>query len=93
LFGTILKFKLDHNYQKKNKKNSLIIRQNAKPNQIYIFVIDYAPNFHIHGFVNSSNILDNKNYLTDFGLDRPKVYSVPIDELTPIKILKNGEWN
>jgi hypothetical protein len=37
--------------------------------------------------------LNNKNYLTDFGLDRPKVYSVPIEELTPIKILKNGEWN
>ena len=88
-----IKIQVRSQLPKKNKKNSLIIRQNAKPNQIYIFVIDYAPNFHIHGFVNSSNILNNKNYLTDFGLDRPKVYSVPIDELTPIKILKNGEWN
>jgi hypothetical protein len=26
-------------------------------------------------------------------LDRPKVYSVPIEELTPIKILKDGAWN
>ena len=78
---------------KVKNQNSLIIRSNAKKGEFYIFVQDEAPHFIIKGFINSTVILDNKDYLTDFGLARPPCYSIPIDQLTPIFLLKDGGWN
>ena len=79
--------------KKIKNKNSLIIRPNAKKDEFYIYVQDEAPQFIIKGFINSTVILNDKKYLTDFGLDRPPCYSVPIDQLTPIFLLKDGGWN
>ena len=79
--------------KKIKNKNSLIIRPNAKKDEFYIYVLDEAPQFIIKGFINSTVILNDKKYLTDFGLDRPPCYSVPIDQLTPIFLLKDGGWN
>jgi len=74
--------------------NSLIIRKSSKAGEIYILVIDKAPIYEIHGFVNSSHVLNTEKYLTDFGItDRPKVHSLGLDKLTPIKFLKDGAWN
>ena len=77
------------------KNNSLIIRpKGSKPNEIYILVIDKAPIFEIHGFINSTHVLGTNRFLTDFGItDRPKVHSLGLDTLTPIKFLKDGAWN
>ncbi len=75
--------------------NSLIIRpKGSKQNEIYILVIDKTPIFEIHGFVNSTHVLGTDRFLTDFGIaDRPKVHSLSLDKLTPIKFLKDGAWN
>ena len=74
--------------------NSLIIRpKTAKENELYIFCQDQAPDFYIKGFINSSAILGKDKYLTDFGLNRDPCYSVPIEQLTPIFLLKDGTWN
>jgi len=76
------------------KHNSLIIRKGSKAGEIYILIIDKAPIYEIHGFVNSSHVLNTEKYLTDFGItDRPKVHSLGLDKLTPIKFLKDGAWN
>ena len=77
------------------KNNSLIIRpQGSKPGEIYILVIDKAPIFEIHGFVNSTYVLGSEKYLTDFNIaNRPKCHAIPINLLTPIDLLKNGAWN
>ena len=77
------------------KNNSLIIRpKGSKPNEIYILVIDKAPIYEIHGFINSSHVLGTKRFLTDFGIiNRPKVHSLGLETLTPIKFLKDGAWN
>ena len=88
-----LKIQVRSQIPKKNNKNSLIIRTSAKPKEIYIYVEDHAPLFLIKGFVNSSAILGTTEYLTDFNLKRPKCHAVPIDQLTPIFLLKDGSWN
>ena len=73
--------------------NSLIIRPKAKPNEFYILVIDEAPDFKILGFVNSTYVLGQDRFKTDFGLARPPCYSIPPDKLTPINLLKDSSWN
>ena len=78
---------------KVKNQNSLIITPNSKKDEFYIFVQDEAPKFIIKGFINSTVILQNKKYLTDFGLARPPCYSIPIDQLTPVFLLKDGGWN
>lgn len=80
--------------EKKNNNNSLIIRpQGVKPNQIYVFVLSKAPKFIIKGFISSNVVIGKEKYLTNFGLDRPKCWSVPLEILTPIFLLKDGNWN
>ena len=78
---------------KPNNKNSLIIRPKAKANEFYILVIDEAPNFKILGFVNSTYVLGQDRFKTDFGLARPPCYSIPPEKLTPINLLKDSSWN
>jgi len=79
--------------QLKKNNNTLIIRPKAKPNELYILVIDEAPKFKILGFVNSNYVLGQNKFKTNFGLDRPFCYSIPPEKLTPIYLLKNGTWN
>ena len=79
--------------QRSMNNNSLIIRPKAKPNEFYILVIDEAPNFKILGFVNSTYVLGQDRFKTDFGLARPPCYSIPPDKLTPINLLKDSSWN
>ena len=72
-------------------ENFLIIRQDSSANETYILVIDRCPIFEVVGYVNSNNVIGNKEYLTDFGYtDRPKVYSVPIANLISIENIFNG---
>ena len=79
---------------KRNNKNSLIIRpKGVKPNEIYVFILSKAPKFIIKGFINSSAVIGKENYLTDFNLARPKVWSVPLEILSPILLLKDGVCN
>nr|BAR27887.1 hypothetical protein [uncultured Mediterranean phage uvMED] len=73
--------------------NSLIIRPKAKPGELYILVIDKAPDFEILGFVNSTYVLGQEQWKTTFGLDRPFCYSIPPEKLTPINLLKDSSWN
>ena len=73
--------------------NSLIIRPKANCGELYALVIDEAPIFKILGFVNSTHVLGTEKFLTNFGLDRPACHSVPPEKLTPIFLLKNGQWN
>ena len=49
--------------------------------------------FQIKGFINSSAILGTTKFLTDFGLKRPKTHAIPIEQLTPIFLLKDGNYN
>jgi len=88
-----LKLQVRTQTKKVRNLNSLIIRPKAKKNELYIFVQDEAPKFQIKGFINSSTILGDNKYLTDFGLARPPCYSIPIEQLTPIFLLKDGSWN
>ena len=88
-----LKIQVRSQTPKRNNRNSLIIRTSAKPKEIYIYVEDHAPKFIIKGFINSSAILGTTEYLTDFNLKRPKCHSIPIEQLTPIFLLKDGGWN
>ena len=79
---------------KRNNKNSLIIRpKGVKPNEIYVFILSEAPKFIIKGFINSSAVIGKENYLTDFNLARPKVWSVPLEILNPIMLLKDEGLN
>ena len=76
------------------KNNSLIIRpKTAKKDEVYILVIDHAPKFIFQGFINSSTVLDKKEYLTDFGNDRPPCISIKPEMLTPIFLLTDGSYN
>ena len=70
-----------------------MIRPKAKPNELYILIIDEAPNFKILGFVNSTYVLGQEQWKTTFGLDRPFCYSIPPEKLTPINLLKDSSWN
>ncbi len=88
-----LKIQVRSQRPKKNNRNSLILRPTAKPKEIYIYVEDHAPVFRIYGFINSSTILGTTKFLTDFGLKRPKTHSIPIEQLTPIFLLKDGSYN
>ena len=88
-----LKLQVRTQTRKVRNLNSLIIRPKAKKNELYIFVQDEAPKFYIKGFINSSTILGDDKYLTDFGLARPPCYSIPVEQLTPIFLLKDGSWN
>jgi hypothetical protein len=85
--------KLQVRTQLPKNNNSLIIRPKAKPDEFYILVIDEAPKFKILGFVNSSYVLGQDRFKTDFGLARPPCYSIPPDRLTPINLLKDSTWN
>lgn len=85
--------KLQVRTQLPKNNNSLIIRPKAKAGELYILVIDEAPNFKFKGFVNSTYVLGTEKFLTNFGLDRPPCYSIPTDKLTPLELLKNGLWN
>ena len=74
--------------------NGLIIRpKGAKPNEIYILIIDKSPIYEVCGFINSSFVLGTNKYLTNLGNGRPKCHYIPKDILTPIEILKDGKWN
>ena len=42
--------------------NSLIIRPKAKPDELYILIIDEAPKFKILGFVNSTYVLGQEQW-------------------------------
>lgn len=76
--------------QEPKPDNFLIIRQDSAVNEIYILVIDRCPLFRIIGYINSSDVIGNGEYLTDFGYtDRPKVYSVPFQNLFPIEMIFN----
>ena len=88
-----LKVQIRTQRPKKNNRNSLILRPTAKPKEIYIYVEDHAPYFQIKGFINSSAVLGTTKFLTDFGLKRPKTHSIPIEQLTPIFLLKDGSYN
>tara|TARA_R100000501_G_C2564809_1_gene74022 strand:- start:156 stop:665 length:510 start_codon:yes stop_codon:yes gene_type:complete len=88
-----LKLQVRTQRPKKNNRNSLILRPTAKQKEIYIYVEDHAPVFRIYGFINSSTILGTTKFLTDFGLKRPKTHSIPIEQLTPIFLLKDGSYN
>ena len=88
-----LKLQVRTQLPKDHNKNSLIIRPKAKANEFYILVIDEAPNFKILGFVNSTYVLGQDRFKTDFGLARPPCYSIPPDKLTPINLLKDSSWN
>jgi len=89
-----LKIQVRTQLQKPNNKNSLIIRPStAKQNEIYTLVIDQAPKFILSGFINSSTVLDKKEYLTDFGNNRPPCISIKPEMLTPIFLLKDGSYN
>ena len=88
-----LKLQVRTQLPKDYNKNSLIIRPKAKPGELYILVIDEAPNFKILGFVNSTYVLGQDRFKTDFGLARPPCYSIPPDKLTPINLLKDSSWN
>tara|TARA_A100001391_G_scaffold194659_1_gene171122 strand:- start:67 stop:573 length:507 start_codon:yes stop_codon:yes gene_type:complete len=80
--------------QRPKENNFLIIRPKSKKNELYILVIDKAPIFELHGFINSSHILGTKKYLSDLGKkDRPPCHAIPLNQLTPIKLLKDGAWN
>ena len=77
--------------QTPKNENFLIIRQDSSANETYILVIDRCPIFEVVGYVNSSDVIGNKEYLTDFGYtDRPKVYSVPMANLISIENIFNG---
>jgi hypothetical protein len=76
--------------QEPKPDNFLIIRQDSSANEIYILVIDRCPLFRIIGYINSSDVIGNVEYLTDFGYkDRPKVYCVPSQNLFPIEMIFN----
>ena len=88
-----LKIQVRSQTPKKNNRNSLILRPTAKPSEYYVYVEDHAPYFQIKGFINSSAVLSTTKFLTDFGLQRPKTHSIPIEQLTPIFLLKDGSYN
>jgi len=88
-----LKIQVRSQTPKKNNRNSLILRPTAKPSEYYVYVEDHAPLFLIKGFINSSAVLGTTKFLTDFGLQRPKTHSIPIEQLTPIFLLKDGSYN
>ncbi len=76
--------------QEPKPDNFLIIRQDSSANEIYILVVDRCPIFRIIGYINSSDVIGNKEYLTDFGYkDRPSVYSVSFQNLFPIEMIFN----
>ena len=54
--------KLQVRTQLPKNNNSLIIRPKAKPGELYILVIDEAPNFKILGFVNSTFVLGQEQW-------------------------------
>jgi len=80
--GTEIQVK-SHLY-KNDKKPLLYIRQNARPGELFCFVSDKSPEFHILGFIMASDIICSKERLTDFGLLRPPVFQLDLDELKPL---------
>ena len=71
--------------QNPKEKNYLILRKNAKDEEIYILAINECPIIKIKGWVIAKDIIHSDKYLTDFGLkDRPKVFGVPTNDLHPI---------
>ena len=93
IFYKDLKIQVRSQMPKKNNRNFLILRPTAKPSEYYVYVEDHAPTFRIFGFINSSAILGTTKFLTDFGLQRPKTHAIPIEQLTPIFLLKDGSYN
>ncbi len=75
---------------KTDRKNFLIIRENAKADEYYILAINKCPEIEIVGWVKAGDVMKDKSFLTDFGFsDRPKVYGVPAEMLRPISELIN----
>lgn len=62
----------------------LYIRQNAQPGELFCFVTDKSPEFHILGFIMASDIIFQESRLTDFGKPRPPVFQLRLDELKPL---------
>ena len=76
--------------QTPKNENFLIIRQDSSANEIYVLVLDRCPKFSTIGYINSSDVIGNGEYLTDFGYkDRPKVYAVDWQSLFPIEMIFN----
>jgi hypothetical protein len=69
-------------YSKPNK--SLIIRQGHKPEDYYFYVGDDCPTFYFYGYILAKDCRKYGKW-TDFNQDRPHVWSVPIENLKPIK--------
>jgi hypothetical protein len=62
----------------------LYIRQNAQPGELFCFVTDKSPEFHILGFIMAKDIIFDDSRLTDFGNKRPQVYQLKLSELKPL---------
>ena len=75
--------------QQKKNNNFLIIRKNAKPEDLYILVLENTPEFTIAGAIYAKDAMQKK-YLTNFGMfHRPEVWGIPQQDLFPLKeILK-----
>jgi len=70
---------------KKDKEPLIYIRQNAQPGELFCFVTDKSPEFHILGFIMAKDIIFDKNRLTNFGYDnRPPVFKIELNELKPL---------
>ena len=72
---------------KKDREPLLYIRQNAQPGEIFCFVTDKSPEFHILGFIMAKDIIFQESRLTDFGLPRPPVFQIKKNELKPFNKL------
>jgi hypothetical protein len=69
--------------QTPKKTNFLIVRPNAKDNDIYVLIINRTPEFIIAGGLTAREA-KKPEFLTDFGLQRPKVYAVPLEKLKDV---------
>lgn len=78
-----LEIQVKSHVPRKDKQPPLYIRQNAQAGEIFCFVTDKSPEFHILGFIMASDIIFQESRLTDFGLPRPPVFQLRLDELKP----------
>ena len=71
-------------------KNRRVQVRTQEPKPDNFLVVDRCPLFRIIGYINSSDVIGNGEFLTDFGYkDRPKVYAVPFQNLFPIEMIFN----
>ena len=66
--------------QERKNNNTLIIRPSEKKAKYVLVTFDGNHSYTIHGWFPFITKLEDK-YLTDFGLDRPKCWSIPIKDL------------